>query len=47
MGRFHHADGRGHSHDDIDHDHDHADHHDHGVGDRSGYQTGGSLAQRV
>jgi hydrogenase nickel incorporation protein HypB len=47
MGRFHyHADGTGHSHDD-DHDHDdeHHDHdhngHDHGVGDHSGYQTGG------
>jgi hydrogenase nickel incorporation protein HypB len=49
MGRFHyHADGTGHSHDD-DHDHDreHDEHgHDHaqdheGVGDHSGYQTGG------
>jgi hydrogenase nickel incorporation protein HypB len=44
MGRFHyHADGTGHSHDDDEHDHhhDHDDHHDHGVGDHSGYQTGG------
>jgi hydrogenase nickel incorporation protein HypB len=43
MGRFHyHADGTGHSHDDDDdHDHHH-DGHDHGgVGDHSGYQTGG------
>jgi hydrogenase nickel incorporation protein HypB len=52
MGRFHyHADGTGHTHDhdhdhddhdhdDHDHDHDH-DEHDHGVGDHSGYETGG------
>ncbi|TPW16134.1 MAG: hydrogenase nickel incorporation protein HypB [Acidimicrobiaceae bacterium] len=46
MGRFHyHADGTGHSHDDDDHDHDSAHEHDHrhegGVGDHSGYTTGG------
>ena len=50
MGRFHyHADGTGHSHDDDDGDHEHQpastttthDHHDGGVGDHSGYQTGG------
>jgi hydrogenase nickel incorporation protein HypB len=52
MGRFHyHADGTGHSHDDVDGDHEHGEHdhaHDHhdqhdlgGVGDHSGYQTGG------
>jgi hydrogenase nickel incorporation protein HypB len=47
MGRFHyHADGTGHSHDDGDdhgeHDHDPDHHHEHGgVGDHSGYQTGG------
>ncbi|HEY0518242.1 MAG TPA: hydrogenase nickel incorporation protein HypB [Ilumatobacteraceae bacterium] len=50
MGRFHyHADGTGHSHDDDEHDHDHEhdDDHEHhsgeanGVGDHSGYQTGG------
>src|SRR5471032_2546740 len=41
MGRFHyHADGTGHSHDDSDHDPEHQ-HDDHGVGDHSGYQTGG------
>ena len=44
MGRFHyHADGTGHSHDDGNHEHGHEhDGHDHvGVGDHSGYQTGG------
>ena len=49
MGRFHyHADGTGHSHDDDgdhdhehDHEHEHDHDHDHGVGDHSGYQTGG------
>ena len=49
MGRFHyHPDGTAHSHDDADHEHDHGEHdHDHsnghegGVGDHSGYQTGG------
>ena len=47
MGRFHyHADGTAHAHDDADHEHDHEhdhdhDNHDHGVGDHSGYQTGG------
>jgi hydrogenase nickel incorporation protein HypB len=48
MGRFHyHADGTGHSHDDLDHDlehdhdHEHTNGHSTGVGDHSGYQTGG------
>ena len=50
MGRFHyHADGTAHAHDDGDHDHEHDHDHDHdhdalhsaGVGDHSGYQTGG------
>ncbi len=41
MGRFHyHADGTGHTHDD-EHDHDHDHHHEGGVGDHSGYTTGG------
>jgi len=48
MGRFHyHPDGTAHSHDDGDHEHthdhshDHDHSHEHGVGDHSGYQTGG------
>jgi hydrogenase nickel incorporation protein HypB len=47
MGRFHyHADGTGHTHDDGEHDHEHDhehghEHHHDGVGDHSGYATGG------
>ncbi|MGZ6593627.1 MAG: hydrogenase nickel incorporation protein HypB [Gaiellaceae bacterium] len=44
MGRFHyHADGTAHSHEDLDpaHEHTHGHSHDAGVGDHSGYQTGG------